>query len=94
MRGRRPGDADGHNSPILPGTGVKTRFILIGTSHAGNVGAVARAMKVMGFDDLVLVAPRWDDVLRRQEAIDRASGGNCIWRRLEPDAPAVDSALS
>ena len=38
---------------------MKTRFILIQTSHAGNVGAAARAMKVMGFDDLVLVAPRW-----------------------------------
>ncbi|MBK0392835.1 RNA methyltransferase [Ramlibacter algicola] len=53
---------------------MTTRFVLIGTSHAGNVGATARAMKVMGFDDLVLVAPRWDDVLARQEAIDRASG--------------------
>jgi tRNA/rRNA methyltransferase len=53
---------------------MTTRFILINPSHAGNVGAVARAMKVMGFDDLVLVAPRWDDVLTRQEAIDRASG--------------------
>ncbi|MFM2239578.1 MAG: hypothetical protein RJA69_952, partial [Pseudomonadota bacterium] len=37
----------------------RTRFILIETSHAGNVGGVARAMKVMGFDDLVLVRPRW-----------------------------------
>ena len=44
---------------------MKTRFILINTSHAGNVGAAARAMKVMGFDDLVLVAPRWPDVLTR-----------------------------
>ena len=35
---------------------MPTRFILINTSHAGNVGAAARAMKVMGFDDLVLVA--------------------------------------
>ena len=26
-----------------------TRFVLIDTSHAGNVGAAARAMKVMGF---------------------------------------------
>jgi tRNA/rRNA methyltransferase len=42
---------------------MRTRFILIQPSHAGNVGAAARAMKVMGFDDLVLVAPRWDDVL-------------------------------
>ena len=42
-----------------------TRFVLIGTSHPGNVGATARAMKVMGFSDLVLVAPRFADVLRQ-----------------------------
>ena len=53
---------------------LKTRFILINTSHAGNVGAAARAMKVMGFADLVLVAPRWANVLRREETIQRASG--------------------
>lgn len=53
---------------------MKTRFILIQTSHAGNVGACARAMKTMGFDDLVLVAPRWPNVLRREETIQRASG--------------------
>jgi len=55
-------------------THMKTRFILLNTSHAGNVGATARAMKVMGFTDLVLVAPRWDNVLRREETIQRASG--------------------
>jgi tRNA/rRNA methyltransferase len=38
------------------------------------VGAAARAMKTMGFDDLVLVAPRWANVLRREETIQRASG--------------------
>ena len=53
---------------------MQTRFILIHTSHAGNVGAAARAMKTMGFDDLVLVAPRWANVLRREETIQRASG--------------------
>ena len=53
---------------------MKTRFILISTSHAGNVGAAARAMKTMGFDDLVLVRPRWANVLRREETIQRASG--------------------
>ena len=51
-----------------------TRFVLVGTSHAGNVGATARALKVMGFTDLVLVAPRWSDVLQREEAIAMASG--------------------
>jgi len=50
-----------------------TRFVLVGASHAGNVGATARAMKVMGFADLVLVAPRFADVLERPEAIVRAS---------------------
>ena len=53
---------------------MQTRFILINTSHAGNVGAAARAMKTMGFDELVLVAPRWANVLRREETIQRASG--------------------
>ena len=60
--------------PLAPLVTVRTRFVLIQTSHAGNVGAAARAMKTMGFDDLVLVAPRWANVLRREETIQRASG--------------------
>jgi tRNA/rRNA methyltransferase len=51
-----------------------TRFILIETSHPGNVGATARAMKVMGFTDLALVRPRYPNVLRLKETISRASG--------------------
>jgi tRNA/rRNA methyltransferase len=31
-------------------------------------------MKTMGFNDMVLVAPRWANVLRREETIQRASG--------------------
>lgn len=57
---------------------MKTRFILIQTSHAGNVGGVARAMKVMGFDDLVLVNPRFENVLRREETKQRASGAHDV----------------
>ena len=53
---------------------MKTRFVLIETSHAGNVGAAARAIKTMGFDELVLVRPRWPNVLRKEETIQRASG--------------------
>lgn len=60
---------------------MHVRFILLQTSHAGNVGAVARAMKVMGFDDLVLVQPRWHDVLQREEAIERASGADDLLRK-------------
>ena len=53
---------------------ASTRFVLVNTSHAGNVGAAARALRVMGFDDLVLVAPRWPDVLQREETVAMASG--------------------
>ena len=60
---------------------MKTRFVLINTSHAGNVGAAARAMRVMGFDDLVLVAPRWPDVLTREETVQRASGALDVLER-------------
>ena len=55
-----------------------TRFILIGTSHPGNVGAAARAMKVMGFTDLVLVAPRFADVLQQADAVAMASGATDV----------------
>ncbi len=62
---------------------MHTRFILIEPSHAGNVGATARAMKVMGFDDLVLVRPRWANVLRREETIQRASGALDVLNRCK-----------
>jgi tRNA/rRNA methyltransferase len=51
-----------------------TRFVLVNTSHPGNVGAAARAMKVMGFRDLVLVNPRFADVLSQEETVAMASG--------------------
>jgi tRNA/rRNA methyltransferase len=51
-----------------------TRFVLVDTSHPGNVGAAARAMKVMGFRDLMLVRPRFPDVLSREETVAMASG--------------------
>lgn len=36
----------------------RTRIVLSRTSHPGNIGAAARAMKTMGFADLALVQPR------------------------------------
>jgi tRNA/rRNA methyltransferase len=53
---------------------IRTRFILTQTRHAGNVGAAARAMKTMGFDELVLVSPRDPKVLNRQRTKEGASG--------------------
>jgi len=71
---------------------MHTRFILIETSHAGNVGATARAMRVMGFEDLVLVAPRWANVLRREETIQRASGALAVLEKARIVA-TLDEAL-
>ncbi|NII56490.1 RNA methyltransferase [Luteibacter sp. SG786] len=33
------------------------RFVLVRTSHSGNIGSAARAIRTMGFDRLTLVAP-------------------------------------
>jgi tRNA/rRNA methyltransferase len=55
-----------------------TRFVLVQVSHAGNVGAAARAMKVMGFADLVLVQPRHADVLESAQARAMASGATDV----------------
>lgn len=71
---------------------VKTRFVLIETSHAGNVGGAARALKVMGFDDLVLVRPRWPNVLRKEETIQRASGAIDVLERARI-VDTLDEAL-
>jgi tRNA/rRNA methyltransferase len=69
-----------------------TRFILMGTSHPGNVGATARAMKVMGFADLVLVAPRFDDVLTQPDALAMASGATDVLERARI-VPTLTDAL-
>jgi tRNA/rRNA methyltransferase len=62
----------------LVGT-IRTRFILTNTHHPGNVGAAARAMKTMGFNELALVTPRDPKVLNRKRTKDGASGaGNVL----------------
>lgn len=70
---------------------MSTRFVLMHTSHAGNVGAAARALKVMGFDDLVLVAPRWADVLQREETVAMASGATDVLERARVVGTLVEA---
>ena len=57
---------------------TRLRFVLVETSRAGNIGSVARAMKTMGFSELVLVAPRGDDPLNDPEAVAFASGATDV----------------
>ncbi len=79
------------NLQVMPATDP-TRFILIGTSHPGNVGAAARAIKVMGFADLVLVAPRFADVLSQPETLAMASGATDVLERARV-VPTLTDAL-
>jgi tRNA/rRNA methyltransferase len=86
-RPRNPGVYP-HVTANTPSLNVdSTRFVLMHTSHPGNVGSTARAMKVMGFSDLVLVAPRFADVLSQEETVAMASGAADILVR----ARIVDS---
>lgn len=76
---------------IVPTPPQRTRFVLTDTSHAGNVGAAARAIKVMGFGDLVLVRPRFADVLSREETVAMASGAADVLARARIVATLADA---
>jgi len=53
----------------------KVRIVMVHTTHPGNIGAAARAMKNMGLSDLVLVSPK---LFPSGEANARASGADDI----------------
>jgi tRNA (cytidine32/uridine32-2'-O)-methyltransferase len=66
------------------------RVILSHTSHPGNIGAAARAMKTMGLTQLVLVEPkRFPDA----EATARASGADDVLANARLEA-GIDAALA
>jgi len=50
------------------------RWVLVETSHPGNVGSAARALKTMGFSDLRLISPKLAGVAQTPEALALASG--------------------
>ena len=56
------------------------RIVLVEPSHPGNIGAVARAMKNMALEDLVLVRPR---AFPDPEATARASGAGDVLERTK-----------
>ena len=66
------------------------RIILVGTTHPGNIGAVARAMKNMGLHDLVLVSPRY---FPHEDATARASGADNVLASARV-VSTLDEALS
>lgn len=52
---------------------IAARIVLVNTSHPGNIGAAARAMKNMGLQELCLVSPQQ---FPSAEATARASGAD------------------
>ncbi|MGH8167881.1 MAG: RNA methyltransferase [Woeseiaceae bacterium] len=54
---------------------MTVRIVLVGTTHPGNIGGTARAMKNMGLSELVLVNPRY---FPHADATARASGAENV----------------
>jgi tRNA/rRNA methyltransferase len=71
----------------------RVRFVLVETSRPGNIGAAARAMKTMGFHDLVLVKPRYEHVLMHEEAVAFASGAQDVLQQARV-VNSLDEAIA
>jgi TrmH family RNA methyltransferase len=68
---------------------IPVRIVLVDTSHPGNIGATARAMKTMGLSELALVRPKH---FPHDEATARSAGADDILRnaRVHDElAPAI-----
>jgi len=66
------------------------RVVLINTTHPGNIGAAARAMKVMGLSSLHLVTPK---IFPNAEATAMASGADDLLQTAVVH-DSLDSALT
>jgi TrmH family RNA methyltransferase len=65
------------------------RIVLIDTTHPGNIGAAARAMKNMALDDLALVRPA---IFPDAEATARASAADDVLKRARV-SPTLAEAI-
>ena len=59
----------------------RIRIVMVSTSHPGNIGAAARALKTMGLARLVLVEPRFADALSHPDALAFAVGAADVLER-------------
>ena len=67
------------------------RFVLARPQHPGNIGAAARAIKVMGWEDLRIVAPQ-NDSFPNREAKSRAASALDVLN-AHPVAVDLDEAV-
>jgi tRNA/rRNA methyltransferase len=68
------------------------RWALVETSHPGNVGSAARALKTMGFEHLQLINPKIKNIAQEPEAIALASGASDILETSH-EQPTLELAL-
>lgn len=83
----------GFQRNIMLSSFTRTRFIMVAPSHPGNVGSAARAIKTMGFGELVLVAPKDPDIRNNPEAIALSSGAADVLQNTIITA-TLDEALA
>ena len=69
---------------------ARVRVVLINTTHPGNIGATARAMKVMGLSSLHLVTPK---IYPHADATARASGADDLLQHAQVH-DSLESALA
>jgi TrmH family RNA methyltransferase len=69
---------------------IPVRIVLVDTSHPGNIGATARAMKTMGLAELVLVRPK---IFPSEDATARAAGADDVLARAQVVAD-LDAAIA
>lgn len=83
------------NAAALAGAGTleALKFILVETSRPGNIGAAARAMKTMGYSELVLVRPRFANATTDPEAIAFASGAQDVLQAAQV-VDSIEEALA
>ena len=68
----------------------QTDMVLVRTSHPGNIGAAARALKTMGLNNLVLVNPKQ---FPHAEAQKRSAGAEDVLDSARVET-SLESALS
>ena len=68
------------------------RWVLVETSHPGNVGSAARALKTMGFHYLHLIKPKIPGIANQAEAIALASGAADLLESSQ-ESESLDSAV-
>lgn len=67
------------------------KWVMMRTSHPGNVGSAARAIKTMGFSRLHLVNPAYQHMAKKAEAISLSSGAFDVLEGAQNHDSLVDA---